>query len=260
MVVVEETQLLRAVKRKTWRTVVLVAAIATAANTGIAQEATGEADFAPGAQGTIKAPVMEILRQADQDAEKLRSKFQFKDPAGFKIDVDLEALRERALNNPRVRALLDTEGPAGENMETAPKYGNDRIFLFASFSMPERALQSLMVEAKRFNVPIVFRGFVNNSVFDTQQALQRVFGDDAETVGFGIDPTLFSRFGIETVPQVVVARDIVGPCDTQGCEGDVAPAHDVVAGNIPVEAALKIIAEGDGEAAEVARLALGGGQ
>ena len=158
-------------------------------------------------------------------------------------------MRARALNNPRVQALLGAGGQADEaGSEDARRYPNQRAFLFASFSMPDQSLRQMMVDAQQYNVPIVFRGFVNNSVFDTQVAIQRVFGDDAETIGFSIDPTLFTRFDIQSVPQVVVTRDDIEPCLMQACVGDFPPPHDKVSGNIPLLAVLDIVARADGDA------------
>lgn len=117
-----------------------------------------------------------------------------------------------------------------------------------------------MEEAQAFGVPVVFRGFLGNSVFETQAALTEVFGKETDPVGFGIDPTLFTRFGVETVPQVIVTAEPLEVCETSGCESEVAPLHDRIAGNIPLSAALEIIARGDGDATETAREALDRGR
>ena len=113
-----------------------------------------------------------------------------------------------------------------------------------------------MQEAIAADIPVIFRGFVNNSVFDTQNALQEAFGDDADLVGFGIDPTIFTRFQIEAVPQLIVTRDLIDVCETSGCEADLMPVHDRVGGNIPLRDALEIIVRGQGDAMEVAKATL----
>jgi conjugal transfer pilus assembly protein TrbC len=102
----------------------------------------------------------------------------------------------------------------------------------------------------------VFRGFVNNSVYDTRVALEEVFADDEEGEGFAIDPTLFRRFDIQAVPALVVLGEELDVCNTPACEGDVSPIHDRLSGNIPLETALKLIAAGNGDASETARAIL----
>lgn len=210
--------------------------------------ADGFVDFAPGAQGGFTTSIPGLLDRAERDGQWLRDNIRPQDPAVTSLGSSIDELRERALNNPRVQALLGAGGQdAGQAGEDPRRYPNQRGFLFASFSMPEQSLRQMMIDAQQYNVPIVFRGFVNNSVFDTQVAIQRVFGDDAETIGFSIDPTLFTRFGITSVPQVVVTRDDLEPCETQACLNDIAPPHDKVAGNIPLPAVLEIIKRANGD-------------
>ena len=112
-----------------------------------------------------------------------------------------------------------------------------------------------MAEAKTYGLPIVFRGFLNNSVYDTQAALEETFGTLDDAVGFSIDPTLFTRFAVEAVPQVIAVNQVLDVCETPGCERDPIPPHDVVKGNVPVAFALDLIAaKGEVAAGEAARL------
>ena len=205
-------------------------------------------DFAPGAQGGISTSIPELLNRAERDGDWLRETIQPQAPAETALGSSIDAMRERALNNPRVQALLGAGGHADQGAaEDTRRYPNQRAFLFASFSMPDQSLRQMMIDAQQYNVPIVFRGFLNNSVFDTQVAIQRVFGDDAETIGFNIDPTLFTRFDVQSVPQVVVTLDDIEPCLTQACLGDVPPPHDKVSGNIPLLAVLDIVSRANGD-------------
>ena len=212
--------------------------------------------FAPGAQGFIEPSIPDMLEGARQLGGRWSESLDIQEADGFGWDFDFEAFRGKALSNPRVREMLGVEEgtlqTAGEN----DRWGSDRIFVLASFSMPSPTLKAMTVEAQTFGVPIVFRGFLDNSVFATQAAITETFGEDADAVGFGIDPTLFTRFQVETVPQIIVTSEPLDVCETSGCEGDPAPLHDRIAGNIPLQAALEIIASGGGEAAHIARAAL----
>ena len=257
MAYVEEKKLLR-----TLITTICLAVATTALAQNTAPEALTEApaplvEIAPGAQGFIEPSIAQILDDARRLGAAWQERLRIQEADDFGRSYDIEGFRDRALANPRVRALLgaDSEGlPQSEGIE--PRYGNKQVFLLASFSMPPNVLRAMMDEAISLDISVIFRGFVNNSVFDTQVALQAAFGDDADLVGFGIDPTIFTRFQIEAVPQLIVTRDQIDVCETTGCEADPVPVHDRVGGNIPLRDALQMIVMGQGDAMEVAKAAL----
>lgn len=214
-------------------------------------------EFAPGSTGEVTAPLATIMDEAERRGEALRGNLHPLDaPDDAFSGVDFEALRKRALSNPRARALLGVDG-AGETAGGGDtgRYDGATVFLLASFSMPQPSLRQMMEEARAFGLPVVFRGFVNNSVPDTQAALEETFGSLETAVGFSIDPTVFARFNVTSVPQVIAMAEAVDVCETPGCEGDPVPPHDRVKGNVPVAFALRLIAErGEVAAAEAARL------
>ena len=238
------------------RTLITTTSFLVLCSFGFAQENDERVDFAPGAQGHIEAPIMDIIDRAKEQGEALSKSLNVQEANDFGRKLNIEELRTRALSNERVRKLLGADGgqPDAEGLQA--RYSNQRAFILVSFSMPEQSLRNVMVEADRFDMPILMRGFVKNDVVATQTAIQRVFGDDAESIGFNIDPTMFTRFNVQAVPQVIVVADELLPCETQGCVGDIPPPHDVVKGNIPVQAALEIIANGDGDAAAEAKALL----
>jgi conjugal transfer pilus assembly protein TrbC len=242
-------------EEKLLRTLILSAALGAAALPVFAQEALPR-EFAPGAQGEIGPSVGKMVEDAERLGAAWAERLQIQEPDDFGITADFDALRKRALDNPRVRALLGADGGEGGAEAHEDRYGDDSVFLLASFSMPVESLRAVMVEAMALEVPIIMRGFVNNSAFETQAALQSVFGDDADAVGFGIDPTIFARFGVESVPQLIVTKEPLEVCEMQGCVGETPPVFDVVKGNIPIRAALEMIVQGRGDAAEAAGVAL----
>lgn len=236
-------------EKKLLRNLVLISVFALATSVSVAQETDEQPlEFAPSSQGEIKAPIMQMLDEAKALGKTWKETLDIQEPNDFGKKIDVEGLRERALNNPRVRALLGTDDGIAKGDAAGPKYGSDRAFLMLSFSMPEQSLRSAMLEADRFGIPILMRGFVKNDAYATQTAIQRVFKDDAQSIGFNIDPTMFTWFGVNSVPQLIVVDGELEACETQGCERDVPPPHDVVRGNIPLEAGLRIIANGQGDA------------
>ena len=260
MVVLEEKKLLRTLSFTTSNYSNLVASflLCSIAGISIAEDADPQkevVEYAPGSTGVIDAPLATIVGDAERRGEALKEVLQPQSAQeGAFSDIEFGDIRDRALSDPRVRSLLglngDTAGTAGEE---EIRYDGSSVFLLASFSMPQASLRQMMEEAKRFGVPIVFRGFVNNSVYDTQAALTATFGSLDDAVGTSIDPTIFTRFGVESVPHVIATDQTLEVCETSGCEDDPVPAHDRVGGNVPLEFALQLIADQGDVAADVAR-------
>lgn len=248
MVDVEETQLLRTL---------IIGCAFCVPTFGVAEDDV--IGFSDGSDRALGIAIPEALDQASRLGDAWKESLDILGPDSFDRDIDIDGIRERALNNPRVRALLGAdEGQADDQEEDRMRYENQHAFMFASFSMPPASLKVMLREGERLNVPVVFRGFVNNSVFETQTAMEAVFGDDEDVSGFTIDPTMFVRFDVEVVPTLVVVRDQIEPCLTSGCEGDIAPIHDRLAGNIPLVSALELVGRGGGDAAERAVALLAG--
>lgn len=212
------------------------------------EAASGVTDYAPGSTGRITAPLARIVDEAKTRGTALRQTLRPRAaPNGAFGEVDFEGLRKRALADRRVRALLGVTSAGDSTTETENfRYEGATVFLLASFSMPKPSLRQMMAEARAFGVPVIFRGFVNNSVHDTQAALEEAFGSLDEAEGFSIDPTLFARFRVTSVPQVIAVGATIDVCDTPGCSDDPVPPHDRVAGNVPLDFALHLIA-GQGE-------------
>ena len=178
-----------------------------------------------------------------------------------------------------------------------PGYGEARILVFASLGMPEDSLRQIFLDADRYGATVVLRGFLGNSVIKTGEVLRRVLpgelSDAAEgdavavagsagrsiglqsgvesdegqmseaapsrAGGLAIDPTLFSRFGVEAVPVYVVLAEPLASCESKNCAEDPLPRHGRVAGNIALPAALEIAARAGGDAAAVAQAAIASG-
>ena len=101
---------------------------------------------------------------------------------------------------------------------------------FVSFSIPEEGLKRMLGETRRYGIPATLRGMLNNDLKATAEAVLALVKDGA-TDGVQIDPTLFSRYGIRSVPALVVF------C-SQG--------HDIIRGNLRVRQALEKVARAGG--------------
>ena len=112
---------------------------------------------------------------------------------------------------------------------------------FVSFSIPEEGLKRMLHETRQYGIPATLRGLVNNDMRTTTDAVLQLVKDGV-TDGVQIDPTLYTQYGIRSVPSLVVR-----------CQA----GYDVVRGNIHVKQALEKVAE-TGDCAQTARTMLGG--
>ena len=171
---------------------------------------------------------------------------------GVQKDFDLPGdIVERALQSLENGDVQEALGITPEFLQEQNAQGErypEGVFAFASFSMPDPSLKQLLRQGSELGIPVVFNGFVNNSVTDTEARVRAIYGDDPDTSdvthGFTIDPTLFKRFDIKAVPTLVSTTQKLDTCLTPACENDPTPGHDRVAGNIPLANLLEIIAIG----------------
>ena len=167
----------------------------------------------------------------------------------------LERALERAGKNAtETSAPLPAESRAGSlaGEFSAPRRGAE-VIVFMSLSVPAAGWREWSLEATRIGAPLVLRGVTRGGLRAT---LKRIGTHLAEGGGTAIDPHMFRLFGIDAVPAVAVVPGGVPPCSRRGCSGDMPPPHDLVKGNVGLDAALRIVAAEGGPGRETARLHL----
>lgn len=195
------------------------------------------------------------MEEAEAIGEDLESRLEILRQE-FDLPDDITARALASLENGRVRELLNAgEADLEGLMETEERYPGG-VFLFASFSIPDPSLKVYLQEADRLGVPVVFNGFIDNSVVETEVRVRALYEDESISNGFIIDPTLFDRFDITAVPTLISTTVDLDVCETTGCAEDAIPPHDRVAGNIPLTSLLEIIAKGNAQHASPARAVL----
>jgi conjugal transfer pilus assembly protein TrbC len=118
---------------------------------------------------------------------------------------------------------------------------HDSVYIFVSFSMPKESLQQWSAQAQKIHAPLVIQGLVDDSFTKTQQAVAALSSEHQS--GVVLDPRLFQQYHISQVPAVVVVHPtVLKPClPNQSCWNP--EVNDVVAGDIGLEAALRIVAD-----------------
>lgn len=124
------------------------------------------------------------------------------------------------------------------------------VIVFASLSMPRPSWRQWSLQAARLGTPLVLRGMAEGGL---EATVHRIAARRAEGgAGVTVDPRLFRLFRIAHVPAVAVVPGGVAPCASPGCSADAPPAHDIVAGNVGLEAALEAIAREGGPGRDAA--------
>jgi conjugal transfer pilus assembly protein TrbC len=113
------------------------------------------------------------------------------------------------------------------------------VMMFVSFSMPEEDLRERVKDAAGLGVTVSLRGMVNGDMRQTGTRIAQLV-KETNTGGMQIDPVSFRRYGITSVPTLVVK------CGT---------TTDRVQGDITLREALKKVAE-SGDCAEFAESVL----
>ncbi|MCY4480382.1 MAG: type-F conjugative transfer system pilin assembly protein TrbC [Rhodospirillales bacterium] len=210
-----------------------------------AQDAQEPADVREDMNAQARALVEAVLGGSGEDVEDL---------AGWADTVIGEALSD---------AGSTVAGPVpGENGRSLPggrlaaaQAATAEVIVFASLSIPEASWRQWSRQAARIGTPLVLRGMAEGGLEATVRRLAARGPDDG--AGATIDPRLFRLFRIAHVPAVAVVPGGVAPCESPGCSADSAPAHDLVTGNIGLEAALEAIAREGEPGRETARRHLG---
>ncbi|EOM2997842.1 type-F conjugative transfer system pilin assembly protein TrbC, partial [Escherichia coli] len=137
----------------------------------------------------------QFLKQQENLSRQLREK----------PDHQLKAWAEKqVLENPLQRSdnhfLDELVRKQQASQDGKPRQG---ALYFVSFSIPEEGLKRMLGETRHYGIPATLRGMVNNDLKTTAEAVLSLVKDGA-TDGVQIDPTLFSQYGIRSVPALVV--------------------------------------------------------
>lgn len=165
----------------------------------------------------------EAIRAAEQQAKQLPDALRAEREALGKLPTDAAHPRLSLPDLPSAEAMLgqDESRPwsLGEASPPPP------LLVLVSFSLPEASLRALAEDAARLQAPLVLRGLVNDSMDDTAK---RIAAFSKQTgISFAIDPTLFSRFGADRVPTLILPLEPLQACTDKECP---APAHVRVTG------------------------------
>jgi len=130
-----------------------------------------------------------------------------------------------------------------------------QLIVFASLSIPPKALRRLIGDASRAGGIVVFRGFPNNSMKAFSATLGKVVNEQDQLANVGIDPRLFRAFDVQAVPTYVAVSSEFDLCSGFKCK-TALPPHDRMSGNVSIKYVLETFVDSHGPGAGVAAVAL----
>ena len=199
------------------------------------------------AQETAEETARDMVKRALRNTKKSPPA----DLGSWSRSVLERALGRAGRNASETTAPLPAEDQAGRlaGRLSEPPRGPE-VIVFMSLSVPAAAWREWSVEAARAGIPLVLRGVARGGLRAT---VKRIGAHLPANAGAAIDPRPFRLFEITAVPAIAVVPGGVPPCKSRGCAADPAPPHDLVKGNIGLDAALSIIAAEGGPGRDTAR-------
>lgn len=200
-------------------------------------------------------PAVGLKKDCQNDLKDSRACFQ--DARQFESEV--LQLQEESIK--KVESLLedsefqefvaDLQDKLPEIQRSKASHQKGEILIFVSFSLGEKALLNLAIDAKRYGGTLVLRGFIKGSFKKTTQALQKIITKTGQ--GFIVDPELYALFGVQSAPTFILTK----PFQVNASERNSTPFHDRIQGDISLRFALERFAK-EGDLKEVAQTFLEG--
>lgn len=161
---------------------------------------------------------------------------------------------------PRIEALPQAEIPADDISSIAEKYKNidfskskpqglPDLFVLISFSMPEGAIEKLIVQAEKSGAILVFQGLKGDSMSVMGKAVEKIVkGRNVQVV---IHPPAFQQFSVKQVPAFVLAKQEAEKLMDDGCA---TPQSFIkISGDVTLDYALEYIERHNQEWSAIAR-------
>lgn len=173
----------------------------------------------------LESPSQTSLEKLDQ----LVHQDEFKD-----FLTDLKKQGEESV----FKSFLPLQEPLDQGPQPQESRTHPALYIFISFSLGDLALLHLAEEAKEYGATLVLRGLKEGSLRKTIASLQKILLKTSQ--GVLIDPELFNRFSITTVPTFILSQakafdrlcghvSFIYALETFAREGDLKKAaHDLL--------------------------------
>jgi type-F conjugative transfer system pilin assembly protein TrbC len=201
---------------------------------------------------TINIPQNKKEKNAEETAEVFNSSEYQR-----KLQLQINALKPRL--HPDQENQAQTPVSRNEKNQNHFLMPDERIFLFVSSSMPASTLKNFAADLDKLKDPNIFmvmRGFVDGVrlIKPTLKFIDSVLIKDpncnpvtrkceAYQANINIDPALFSKYGVQSVPAIVYARGVNEIEAGQGTTENIAADAYLVSGDMSLDYALELIGQ-----------------
>ena len=204
--------------------------------------------FSPLVFAAYQEPTTEALIEQQAFVLDALNKADKVDPMiGFKSELDpLNGVNTKPLNSgfndlnlPKrdgLNGLFSSVESAAFSKQNKPTISTIAPIVLVSQSMPINVLKDILIQAKEFEALVVVRGVPTGNFLDEVHKLQRIA--EGTGTGLAIDPTLFKRFNVTSVPAFVLPLTPLVPCTEQGCS---TPIHVKATGHVTIRYFLELI-------------------
>lgn len=136
-----------------------------------------------------------------------------------------------------LKELAQAKNQVGDKSSAVPA-----LLIFISFSMPRASLEKIFEQSEKAGALIVLRGLHKESFTDTVNQLSELIGK--KKIALHIDPRLFDRFDIKTVPTFTLMKPgFWEGATSKSCEGSCIPTEQFtkITGDMTIDYALETI-------------------
>jgi conjugal transfer pilus assembly protein TrbC len=150
----------------------------------------------------------------------------------------IQSIDEKSNNHLEKECKAGLDQFMAENQSAANNH-NGQLYVFITLGMKVKNIHALLVEAKKYRAQLVIRGLKNDSFIETASFIREIAKKESE--GVVIDPNLFRKYNIQTVPTFILTKDC-GLFESSKCDS----SYDQLEGNVSIKYALeKMQADGD---------------
>jgi len=126
-----------------------------------------------------------------------------------------------------------------------PKQLSSNILVFATFSMKDEDLINLGKDLAKLNGHLVFNGLLVDAQ-TTVKKISELINTSGESIPVMVDPTMFERFNVTSVPVYIIPKDGISPCfSNDNCP---VPENISAKGLMPVSYFLEKVISSDNQA------------
>ncbi len=198
-------------------------------------------------------PAVSLKKNCQTDRQESLSCFQ--DISKFQTEVlqlqeDSIKKVESLLENSEFQEFVaDLQEKLPDIQKSKTSHQKGELLIFVSWSLGEKALLNLAIDASRYGGTLILRGFIKGSFKKTTQALQKIITKTGQ--GFIVDPELYELFNVTAAPTFILTK----PFQVNASERNSTPFHDRLQGDISLHFALERFAK-EGDLKQVAQTLL----